>query len=117
MKSMFNVVGILVLLSTVGCAHSHKVEGPQEKSEIPAGVRVAIGGKEVKEGDLLAVYKATCRRVSQGRAETVDECKDNHVGSAIVLKVLDHDAAIVSPQNGLVMDTSMKVEKQKGEQQ
>ncbi len=119
MKRMFRVVGVLILLSNFGCAHSaHKVDGPQEKSEIPAGIRVGIGGKEVKEGDTVAVYSTTCRTVTTGdeRPRRKKECSDQVVGSALVLKVLDHDSAVVSPQNGLVMNESMKVEKQKGEQ-
>lgn len=119
MKSMFVVIGILVILGTVGCTHpAHKVDGPQEKAEIPAGVRVGIGGKEVKEGDTLAVYKTTCHKVSSfaERPRNNKECHDSQVGSAVVLKILDHDSAIVAPQNGLVLDTSMKVEKPQGEQ-
>ncbi len=118
MKSMFLVSSMLVLLGTLGCAHSaHKVDGQQEQSEIPAGVRVGIGGTEVREGDIISVYKTKCRNVSRGiRGGTVSKCQDEAVGTALVLKVLDHDSAVVSPQNGLVMDTSMKVEKQKGEQ-
>lgn len=119
MKRMFCALSTLILLSSLGCAHSaHKVDGAQEKSEIPAGVRVGIGGKEVKEGDTLAVYTSACHTTTTGdeRPRRKKECHDKQVGSALVLKVLDHDSAVVSPQNGLVMDTSMKVEKQKGEQ-
>jgi hypothetical protein len=38
-------------------------------------------------------------------------CQDDKVGEARVLKVLDHDSAIVEPDQGLTMDTEMKVEK------
>lgn len=116
MKSVFCILSIAILLIGVGCAHNHKVDGPQEGTEIPAGVRVSIGGKEVKEGDTLTIYKTSCRRTSVGeRGGGANKCHDNQVGSAVVLKILNDDSAIVSPQNGLVMDTSMKVEKQKGE--
>ncbi|MBX2987783.1 MAG: hypothetical protein KF802_07775 [Bdellovibrionaceae bacterium] len=119
MKSAFYVLSALVLLGSLGCVHSaHKVDGPQEKAEIPAGVRVGIGGKEVKEGDTVSVFTTSCHTTTMGedRPRRKKECHDKQVGSALVLKILDHDSAIVSPQNGLVMDTSMKVEKQKGEQ-
>ena len=118
MKNMIGILSLLALLGSVGCAHSHKVDGPQEKSEIPAGIRVSIGGKEVKEGDKLIVYSQNCHKVSRGTrgGGTRNECHDKEIGTAVVLKVLDHDSAIVAPQNGLIMDTTMKVEKQKGEQ-
>lgn len=118
MKSAFYVLSALVLLGSLGCAHpAHKVDGPQEKAEIPAGVRVGIGGKEVKEGDTLVVYKSSCHKVSRGaRAGKFTECHDKEIGTAVVLKLLDHDSAVIEPKNGLIMDTSMKVEKQKGEQ-
>lgn len=119
MKNMCFAFGTLILLGALGCAHSaHKVNGPQEQSEIPAGVRVAIGGTEVKEGDTLAVYETACHTTTTGeeRPRRKKECHDKQIGSAVVLKILDHDSAIVSPQNGLVMNNSMKVEKQKGEQ-
>lgn len=107
-----------LLFFNVGCSHlAHKVDGPQEQSEIPAGIRVSVGGKEVKEGDTLTVFQTTCHKTFIGdtRPRSTKECHDGPIGTAIVLKVLDHDSAIVTPQNGLVMNTSMRVEKQKGE--
>ncbi len=118
MKYKSKALILLTLLTSFGCAHSHPVDGPQEKSEIPAGIRVGIGGKEIKEGDKVSVFTTTCRRtVTPRRIQdgSLEQCTDNEVGTAIVLKVLDHDSAIVAPENDLVMDTSMKVEKQKGE--
>ena len=115
MKKVFTaILGLTIITGLSGCAHSHKVDGPQEKSEIPAGVRVGIGGKEIKEGEKVAVLKASCRQVSGGGDKSVSrkQCTDEKVGQALVLKVLDHDSAIVQPEGNLQMDSSMKVEKQ-----
>ncbi len=113
MKKLVGMLSLpLILMLGAGCAHNHKVDGPQEKSEIPAGVRVSIGGKEVKEGDTLHVYKSECHSVDSNKGMR-KSCSDKEIGKAVVLKVLDHDSAIVEPQGGLAMDSSMKVEKKK----
>ena len=112
---MFRKFSVLVLagfaLGLGGCAHSHKVQGHEAKSEIPEGFRVAIGSKEVKDGDRVRVFRSVCKQVTILRGASVNKCKDEKVGEALVLKVLDHDAAIVQPDEGVVMDTSMQVEK------
>ena len=72
---------------------------------------MSIGHKEVKEGDKLNVSKSVCRQVRSGRSLNT-KCNDVKVGEATVLKVLDHDSAIVRPESGLVMNDSMKVERQ-----
>lgn len=95
-----------------GCAHLHKVDGQKEKSEIPAGVQVGIGGKEVKEGDSVVVYRSICKKVRRNRGGDMEQCSNQAAGKAVVLKVLDHDSAIVQPKDGLVIDTSMTVEKE-----
>lgn len=107
------LVGASGLLLLSGCGHVHKVEGVEEKSEIPAGVRVGIGGKEVKDGDTLIVSKKTCqkRKRSGPRGGSVQKCNTDRVGEAKVLKVLDHDSAIVEPMGDLKMDDTMTVEK------
>jgi len=97
-----------------GCAHVHKVDGQKEKSELPAGVQVGIGGKEVKEGDSVTVYKSVCKKVPKVRGGEMTSCDNQVAGKAVVLKVLDHDSAIVEPKDGLVIDTSMTVEKEGG---
>jgi hypothetical protein len=115
MEKIFTVIlGLTTLVVLSSCAHSHKVDGPQEKSEIPAGIRVGIGGKEVREGEKVAVLKTSCRQVSGGgdKGSPRSQCVDQKVGEAMVLKVLDHDSAIVQPEANLQMDSSMKVEKQ-----
>jgi hypothetical protein len=114
---MNHKLGILVfaiaLCGLSGCVHTHKVQGEEPKSEIPEGVRVGIGGKEVHDGDRVDVLRTVCKTKKhsgvRGRTERV--CHDQKLGEALVLKVLDHDSAIVQPQGGLVMDTTMKVEK------
>lgn len=95
-----------------GCAHVHKVDGQKEKTELPAGFQVGIGGKEVKEGDHVTVYKSVCKKVQKVRGGDYTTCNDQIAGKAVVLKVLDHDSAIVAPKDGIVIDTGMTVEKE-----
>jgi hypothetical protein len=108
---------ILVVVSTMilgaGCGHLHKVQGTETPSTIPEGVRVSIGSKEVKEGDKVDVMQSVCKQVNAGpRVGTRNVCHNEKIGEAVVLKVLDHDSAIVQPQQGLTMDSKMRVEKQ-----
>ncbi len=110
MKYVF-LFSMLSLGSLVGCAHTHPVQGVEKKSEIPDGIRVSIGSKEVKEGETLDVLKTKCRKVLKTRGGSDQRCTTSKVGEAVVLKVLDHDSAIVEPMNELKMDTDMKVEK------
>ncbi len=103
---------IIFCLFVVGCAHLHKVQGPQEKGEIPAGIQVGIGSSEVQDGDTVVVQKSTCKKVYRGRAGYMNECSYKSVGEAKVLKVLDHDSAIVEPIGGIAIDERMRVEKE-----
>lgn len=109
-KSIIVISALSVGLLT-GCGHYHRVQGEEAPSEIPAGVRVHIGSKEVKAGEYLDVFKSECKYVKYGRGPKTKSCKDKKIGEARVLKVLDHDSAIVEPNNGLIMDKDMKVEK------
>lgn len=99
------------VLGNLGCGHIHKVEGPVEESQIPTGFQVGIGANEVKAGERVTVSKQVCKSVYKGRAGKRNECRYTEVGHAMVLKVLDHDSAIVQPEPGLTMDSSMRVEK------
>ncbi len=108
------ILGILSAgVGLAGCAtHNHKVEGVQTRSEIPEGIRVGIGSKEVKEGDKVSVLRSECTQGPSGaRGGTRTTCRDIKVGEALVLKVLDHDSAIVRPDSGVAMDSKLKVEK------
>lgn len=96
----------------VGCTHTHRVHGPLPAHEMPNGISVGIGSREVKEGDSLVVYGADCSK--SGRAPAKSECPMKELGTATVLKVLSEDKAVVGPKNGLVMDRSMNVKKQGG---
>ena len=104
----------ILVLSMVGltsaCAHTHRVEGNQEKSEIPEGVRVGIGAEEVVEGERVAVISEECKTVGSVRGPR-KECGNTKLGHAVVLKVLGSHVAVVRPEDGLVMDESMQVEK------
>lgn len=107
------VLGVLGLgFGLSGCAtHNHRVEGTQARSEIPEGIRVGIGSKEVKEGERVSVLRSECTERSSARGGSRTSCTDVKVGEATVLKVLDHDTAVVRPDAGVTMDTKMKVEK------
>lgn len=112
-RKMFVFGALAAGVGLAGCAtHDHKVEGAQARSEIPEGIRVGIGSKEVKEGDRVSVLRSECTERSSGRAGgSRTSCRDIKVGEALVLKVLDHDTAIVRPDLGVVMDSKLKVEK------
>ena len=60
----------------------------------------------------MNVLTEVCTEKKRLRAGPIKECKTEKRGEALVLKVLDHDLAIIEPLNGLVMEASMKVEKQ-----
>lgn len=108
---MFSVLSFLGMLVLVGCSHHHGVQGNEERSEIPEGVRVGIGGKEVKEGDRVWVLKSDCRMQRRSRGGPSETCVEKKIGEAIVIKVLDHDSAIVKPDANVQMDNTMTVEK------
>lgn len=106
------VLSCLLLSSwfATGCAHMHAVQGIEKQSEIPDGIRVSIGSQEVKEGDKVDVLKQVCKSGGSGRGRS-KSCTDKKMGEAKVLKVLDHDSAIVEPDPGVILEAGMKVEK------
>lgn len=108
-STLFFVFTGLVFQS--GCAHLHPVDGAVAKSEIPEGFQVRIGGAEVAEGEKVTVLQPVCTRKARVRGGTINECKDVKAGEATVLKILDHDSAIVQPDGDFKMDRTMKVEK------
>lgn len=112
MKFVF-LLSMLSMSFAVGCAHSHSVQGVEKKSEIPEGIRVAIGSKEVNEGEILDVLKSKCKTILRARGGSSEKCVTEKVGEAVVLKILDHDSAIVEPRNNLKMEAGMSVEKRK----
>lgn len=99
-------------VSLIGCTHVHTVNGPVARSEIPEGIQVNIGSKEVSEGDKVSVLKSVCKKVSRSGRGSSTKCHYQKIGEALVLKVLDHDSAIVRPDDGLTIESSMRVEKQ-----
>lgn len=110
-KSLLTIIAIGAAAGMMGCAHVHKVDGPQEKTEIPAGIKVGIGGSEVKDGETVRVLKSVCKKVNRNRGGSINQCNFQEVGKATVLKVIDHDSAIVEPIDGVAIDSSMRVEK------
>lgn len=107
------LISISSLFLGLGCSHFHQVEGRQESSVIPEGVRVKIGSSEVAEGENVQIYKKKCtKQQNKGQGESCAEvCNTVNVGKAKVLKILTKDTAIVSPDAGIAMDTEMYVEK------
>lgn len=117
MKNLNRLVLAITIISTsamtIGCVHNHVVDGVQEKIEIPEGVKVSIGSKEVKKGDTVNVFRVECDPKRRGlRSSAINECAQKMLGTAKVIEVLDHDLAIIQPENGLVMEQDMKVERQ-----
>lgn len=106
-------VTFLILGFATGCGHTHGVEGPQEKAEIPEGIRVSMGGSELKEGEKINVLRPDCRMEYRGRQGNVKKCVSSKIGEARVVKILDHDSAIVKPDEGVTMDKDTRVEKKK----
>ena len=116
MKSKFLTIFAAIGISTfgLGCAHYHKIEGREEKSEIPEGVRVNIGSSEVKAGDSVDVFKRKCvKNKMHHKGASAEKCTTTKIGEAVVTKILTSDVAIVSPQSGLTMEPDMYVEKSK----
>lgn len=105
------MVTTLTMIIASGCSHLHKVQGIETQSEVPEGIRVSIGSSEVKEGEKVDVLRPACRQVTGGKAGTRNVCHSEKVGEALILRVLDHDSAVVKPDNGLTMDSKMTVEK------
>lgn len=116
MKQLNAMLTSYVVFALIGCAHLHKVDGPQAEHVIPDGYRVQIGSPEVKDGDTVSVFRRLCSKTSvpvRGNPIKVDRCKNIAVGSARIIKVIDHDSAIVKPDGDLKIDDSMVVEKEK----
>ena len=113
-KILTIVAAIGISTFSIGCAHYHKIEGREEKSEIPEGIRVNIGSSEVKTGDSVDVFKRKCvKSKMHHRGASAETCTTTKLGEAVVTKVLTSDVAIVSPQPGLSMESDMYVEKGK----
>lgn len=102
---------ILSSIFASGCAHFHEVKGTETQSEIPAGTRVSIGSKEVKEGEKVDVFKRVCTTRGGGRRGHSKICRNDKLGEATVLKVLDEDSSIVQPDQGVVFEPGLVVEK------
>lgn len=110
MKFKLLMAAVIVIFSSA-CAHSHKVEGPEERSEIPEGIRVSMGGSELKEGERIEVTRAECTKEYRGRQGYQKKCVSKKIGEATVIKILDHDSAIVKPDEGVTMDKDTRVGK------
>jgi len=111
MKKTIFVALALTIIS--GCTHAHKVNGPVDRSEIPEGVQVSIGDKEITEGSKLDVKVKKCRDGNEVRGKITRLCSFEKTGEAVVLKVLDHDSAIVRPLEGVILNSETFVEKSK----
>ena len=100
---------------TAGCAHKHTITGNQDADVIPEGIRVSIGSPEVKDGDSVDILKRTCKKKFTGPRGgiTTATCQLDKVGEALVLKVLDHDSAVIRPLVNAEITSDMIVEKTK----
>lgn len=108
---------LLTIAFTFSCAHPHKIESVQEAQEIPKGLKVKIGSKEVQEGDNVDILKRTCatkRLSSKHTTETnTEKCKFEKIGDAKVLKVLSKDSAIIDMPENFNLSPDLFVEKNK----
>ncbi len=108
------VLGLSGFILLSGCAHIHQVKSPQTDAEVSAsaGVRVEIGSNEVREGEKVDVLDRKCHE-TRGTRLREPTCHYVKVGEARVTRILDSESAIVTPENGMSMRPSMRVEKQK----
>jgi hypothetical protein len=111
MKYKIILLMSLSLGAGVGCTHLHLVDGPISKTEMPSGIKVGIGSQEVKEGDKVVVIKSVCKTAARGRVGQINQCFFENSGEARVVSVLGIDSAIVQPDEGVILDSSMRVEK------
>lgn len=112
MRIIITTIFILLSLINIGCAHYHKVEGVQERTEIPEGMRVKIGSKEVQEGDFVDVFKAKCTKKRMHRYDTdFNRCVYEKIGKTQVIKVLTSDTAVVSHPEDFIIDNDMYIER------
>lgn len=115
MKLPVLILWLSGMTSFIGCSHMHKVDGVQAQDNIPAGIRVRLGSAEVNNGEVVDILIPVCS-MSLGagkRSMPIKKCVNEKVGNARVLKVLDHDSAVIEPLGGLQMSSEMIVEKQK----
>jgi hypothetical protein len=106
---------ILPTILTIGCAHKHAITGSQGADVIPEGIRVGIGSAEIKDGDSVDILKRTCKQKFNNTRGgiTTSTCQLDKVGEALVLKVLDHDSAVIRPTTKNEITPDMIVEKTK----
>jgi hypothetical protein len=105
---------VIALSISVGCAHSHFVEGVQPAQVVPEGTRVRIGSPEVKEGDTVDVFTVVCKNSYSGSLrDNRRSCDKKKTGQARILKVVDQDSAVATPLDGSKIEPGMLVEKMK----
>ncbi|MBL7542598.1 MAG: hypothetical protein JNL11_02225 [Bdellovibrionaceae bacterium] len=109
----FTLLGTVLL--SIGCAHTHKVLGRQDKVEIPEGVRVNVGSPHVKEGDVVDIYRRKCKKFSTGKGNSTETCTRTFVAQAPIIKILSEDESIMSPPAGFKLETDMFVEDKNSE--
>ncbi len=109
-------LSLLITVLSFSCAHPHKIESVQEAQEIPKGLKVKIGSKEVQEGDNVDILKRNCvKRVSSKHTTEIntEKCKFEKIGQAKVLKVLTKDSAIIDAPENFNLSSDLYVEKTK----
>ena len=115
LSNLMKISAVAALLTTsIGCAHSHLVEGVQPAQVVPEGTRVRIGCQEVREGDVVDVFTVTCKTVYSGSLrDSRRSCDKKKTGQAKILKVVDQDSAVVFPVGDSKVEPGMLVEKTK----
>ncbi len=112
-KLTLPIIILAALQFSCSAFHRHSIENLQPADKIPEGVQVKIGSSEVKEGDRISIFRKVCkpRRAGHRPRGKMQTCSNKKVGEASVIKVLDHDSAIVQPDSGITIESTMLFEK------
>ena len=112
-KLTLPIIILAALQFSCSMFHRHSIENLQPVDKIPQGVQVKIGSSEVKEGDRVSIFRKVCvpRRAGHRPRGKTQSCSNKKVGEASVIKVLDHDSAVIQPDSGITMESTMLVEK------
>lgn len=101
-------LGLLILISVSGCAHSGKhTRGSVVLKHNEREGDVCIGETEVKSGDRVNVFRMDCR---EGAKRQI--CSKVKVGEGEVLQTLSEDVSTLRVDSGVPLQQGFIVEKQ-----
>lgn len=103
---------LAILIATaglMGCAHSH-TRGSVAMKHGDQEADVCIGGKEIKPGDKVTLFKSECTGVNS--KETQATCQKVRLGEGEVLSVLDEHYSTIRVNSGVTFSIGAIVEKQ-----